>query len=160
MVDALTLPKEGPASANTVIALALGSVTRLAVSLREGRWDDQHAAVTPVTLDRLDAVVRAFGGQPIYGGEFIDPTEELWEHWRERLSLDDVLSPEPSHHVVQLFRRALTLTESWICDCGSPSRASWIAMAGTLSSSSSWPAGGGGGTRFPQAIRAPLATAS
>jgi len=102
--DVLTLPKQGPASANTVTALVLGRVTRVAVSLREGRWDDQHAAVTPVTLDRLDAVVRAFGGQPIYGGEFIDPTEELWAHWRERLSLDDVLSPEPSHHVVQLFQ--------------------------------------------------------
>jgi len=98
------LPKQGPASANTVTALVLGRVTRVAVSLREGRWNDQHAAATPVTLDRLDAVVRAFGGQPIYGWEFIDPTEESWAHWRERLSLDDVLSTEASHHVVQLFQ--------------------------------------------------------
>jgi hypothetical protein len=102
--DVLTLPEEGPASANTVVALVLGGVTRVAVSLREGRWNDQHATVTPVTLDRLDAVVRAFGGQPIYGSEFIDPTEELWAHWRQRLSLDDVLSAEAAHHVVQLFQ--------------------------------------------------------
>jgi hypothetical protein len=102
--DVLTLPAEGPASANTVVALVLGGVTRVAASLREGHWNDQTAAVTPFTLDGLDAIVRAFGGQSIYGWEFIDPTEESWADWRERLSVDEELSIAAHDHVLQLFQ--------------------------------------------------------
>jgi hypothetical protein len=103
--DVLTLPEEGPASASNIIALVLGGVTRVAVSLREGLWNDEHAAVTPVTLDRLDAVVRAFGGESMYGWEFIDPPEDSWAHWRERLSLDYVVGHQESGHVLELFQQ-------------------------------------------------------
>jgi hypothetical protein len=121
--DVLTLPTAGPPAANTVIGLVLGGVTRVAVSLREGLWNDETALVTPVTLDRLDAVVRAFGGQSIYGWEFIDPTEESWADWRGRLSLDEALSAGASQHVVQLFQegadtaRILDL-RLWFTDLG------------------------------------------
>lgn len=108
--EVLTLPEDGPRPADTVVALAVRGVTRVAASLREGRWDNGEAAVTPMTLDRLDAVVREFGGSAIYGWDFIDPPDESWAHWRERLSLDEVLSMEAADHVLDLFQEGATVS--------------------------------------------------
>ena len=108
--EVLTLPEDGPEPADTVVALLVCGVTRVAASLRQGRWNDGKAEVTPVTLDRLDAVVRDFGGLPIYGWEFIDPPEESRVYWRERLSLDEVLSTDAADHVLDLFQEGGTAT--------------------------------------------------
>jgi hypothetical protein len=108
--EVLSLPEEGPAPADTVVSVVVRGVTRVAVSLREGRWDDREAAVTQVALDRLDGVVREFGGSAIYGWEFIDPPEESWTRWRERLSLDQVLSTEAADHVLELFQEGATVS--------------------------------------------------
>lgn len=108
--EVLTLPEDGPPPADTVVALAVRGMTRVAASLREGRWDNREATVTPVTLDRLDAVVREFSGSAIYGWDFIDPPDESWAHWRERLSLDEVLSTEAADHVLDLFQEGATVS--------------------------------------------------
>lgn len=107
--EVLTLPEDGSAPADITVALVVSGVTRVAVSLREGRWDDEKAIVTVVTLDQLDAVVREFGGSAIYGWEFIDPPEESWANWQGRLSLDDVLSEETADHVLDLFQEGATM---------------------------------------------------
>ena len=46
----------------------------------------------------------SFGGCPIYGWEFIDPAEESWSNWRDRLSVDVRLSHDESPHVIDLFQ--------------------------------------------------------
>jgi hypothetical protein len=51
---------------------------------------------------------------PICGWEFIDPPEESWTHWCERLSLDHVMSPEPAGHVLDLFQEGATV--NWHLD--------------------------------------------
>jgi hypothetical protein len=103
-VEALTLPAEGPAPQDTAAALVLTGVSRIAASLRHGWWNDADAEIEQVALADLDTVVRSFGGCPIYGWEFIDPPEESWASWRDRLSLDTALSSEPAPHVLDLFQ--------------------------------------------------------
>jgi hypothetical protein len=121
--EVLTLPEDGPESADAVVVLRVRGVTRVAASLREGWWNDKDAAVTPVTLDRLDAVVRDFGGSAIYGWEFIDPPEESWADWRGRLSLDEVFSTDAAGHVLELFQEGTTVARHldlrlWFADLG------------------------------------------
>ncbi len=104
LLDVLALPSEGPAPANAPVVVAVNRVTRIAASLRNGWWSDTAAEVVAVALEELDDTVRSFGGCPIYGWEFIDPPEESWTHWRERLSLDVTLSKQTSPHVLELFQ--------------------------------------------------------
>ncbi|MEU6787743.1 hypothetical protein ABZ912_51865 [Nonomuraea angiospora] len=104
LFDVLALPAEGPASDETNIALLLDGVSRVAASLRNGWWDDADATVEVLSLPGLDTAVRDFGGNSIYGWEFIDPPEESWAGWRERLSLDANLSEDPAPHVLDLFQ--------------------------------------------------------
>jgi hypothetical protein len=100
----LTLALDGEEPADRVVSLVLGGVTRVAASLRLGRWDDEQARVEPFTLDELSAVVRSFNGLPIYGWEFIDPPEESWSTWSTRLSLDQRWNPSDSSHVLDVFQ--------------------------------------------------------
>jgi hypothetical protein len=51
-------------------------------------------------------VVNSFGAQPIYGWRFVDPPDEDWLHWRNRLSLDVTLSEGTDLHVVELFQES------------------------------------------------------
>jgi len=63
----LSLPEGGgPQPSDPRIQLILQPVGRLAASLRHGSWDDEHARVEPVDLDRLPAVVAVFDQQPVY----------------------------------------------------------------------------------------------
>lgn len=103
-VEALTLPAEGPAPEDTAAALVLTGVSRIAASLRHGWWNDADAEIEQLALADLDTVVRSFGGCPIYGWEFIDPPEESWAGWRDRLSLDTAPSGDPAPHILELFQ--------------------------------------------------------
>jgi hypothetical protein len=106
LLDVLTLPAEGPAPDDTNVALLLDGVSRIAASLRNGRWNDTEATIEPLSPLGLDTAVRSFGGNPIYGWEFIDPPEEHWAGWRERLSFDANLSEDPAPHVLELFQES------------------------------------------------------
>jgi hypothetical protein len=103
-LEVLTLPAEGPALEDAGATLILTGVSRIAASLRHGWCNDAEADIEQVTLTSLDTVVRSFGGCPIYGWEFIDPPDESWADWRDRLSLDAALSSEPVSHVLDLFQ--------------------------------------------------------
>ena len=106
LLDVLTLPAEGPASDETNVALLLDGVSRVAASLRKGWWNDAEATVELLSLPGLDTAVRDFGGNPIYGWEFINPPEESWAGWRGRLSLDANLSEDPAPHVLEIFQES------------------------------------------------------
>lgn len=103
----LALPADSSAQRDdTIVTLLLSGVTRIAASLRSGRWDDPRAEVMPLTIELLPEVVRSFGGSPIYGWDFIDPAEDAWRDWRNRLSFDATVSDVPSAQVIELFQES------------------------------------------------------
>lgn len=104
----LTLPVAGPEPDLMArsVRFHLYSVSRIAASLRMGRWDDVDAIVERFALKDLNAVVEGFGGSPIYGWEFIDGPEESWSHWKDRLSLDSVFPGGSDQHVIDLFQES------------------------------------------------------
>ena len=104
LLNVLSLPPEGVASAGSRVIVAVSQVSRIAASLRMGWWNDEAAEVVPLDVADLDATVRSFGGCPVYGWEFIDPPEASWLHWRDRLSVDARLDPGQSPHVIDLFQ--------------------------------------------------------
>jgi hypothetical protein len=106
--DVLSLQPEGAPGAGSRVTVAVGQVSRIAASLRTGWWNDEAAEVVPLEIAGLDAAVRSFGGCPVYGWEFIDPPEESWAHWRDRLSVDARLQRDESPHVIELFQEGGT----------------------------------------------------
>jgi hypothetical protein len=78
--------------------LRLTGCSRLVVSYRGGRWDDDSAPVRPLDLDGLRDVLRRYGGTPIYGWRFVDAPES-WARWEHRLSLDLELGGRGLHHL-------------------------------------------------------------
>jgi len=108
LLRVLTLPEVGNAPADRRVVLRCDGVGRVAASLRGGRWDDDQAPVEKVSLDGLSEVVRSFGGQSIYGWEFIDPSDRSWGRWGKRLSLDAVIGASGGTHVIELFQESGT----------------------------------------------------
>jgi hypothetical protein len=105
LLHVLSLPPDDVTTAGSSgVVVALNRVSRIAASLRMGSWNDGTAEVVPLDLADLDAAVRSFGGCPIYGWQFIDPPEESWANWRDRLSVDARLDREESPHVIDLFQ--------------------------------------------------------
>ena len=88
-VSVLTLPEEHasePADARR--QLILTHVGRLAAALRDSTWDDISAPPVPLGASELLATVQSFGGQPIYGWQFVNYADPAWDTWEGRLSLD------------------------------------------------------------------------
>jgi hypothetical protein len=87
-LEVLTLPPQGPEPNDRRRRLCLGGVSRVAVSYRDGRWDDPDAPVLPLRLAHLSEVIGAFGRLPVYGWEFFNRGQAPFVEWRDRLSLD------------------------------------------------------------------------
>jgi hypothetical protein len=95
--------------------MRLRNVGRIAASLRHGSWNDESAGVEAFSLERLSEVVLSFRGMPIYGWEFIDRAEGLWEQWRNRVSLDETLGPDRTRHSIELFQAEHGLRHLDLC---------------------------------------------
>jgi hypothetical protein len=104
LFSVLTLPEEGPEPEDPRIMVRLQGVGRIAASLRHGLWNDDSAEVESSSLDQLSDVVLSFKGVPIYGWDFIDPSDGSWERWKNRLSLDEHLSSGGTEHCIDLFQ--------------------------------------------------------
>jgi hypothetical protein len=102
-LEVLTLPPQGPEPDDRRRRLVLGAVSRVAVSYRDGRWDDPDAPVLPLELADLSAVIGAFGQQPIYGWEFFNGGPAPFVAWQERVSVDVRLVGHGTH-TVDLFQ--------------------------------------------------------
>jgi hypothetical protein len=103
-LEVLTLPPQGPEPEDRRRRLVLGRVSRVAVSYRDGRWDDPDASVLPLELADLSAVIGAFGQQPIYGWEFFNHGAEPFAKWQERVSVDVGLAGNGTH-TLDLFQK-------------------------------------------------------
>ena len=85
----LTLPPdESPPPPDPRRRLILTKVGRIAAALREAHWDDLTAQPIAFEVHELSSIVKSFGGQPVYGWEFINSEDPSFENWRDRLSLD------------------------------------------------------------------------
>ena len=82
----LTLPENGPAPKDSRVQVIFSPVSRIAASLRLGRWDDRKAKVEEFKVEQLLEISQTFRC-PIYGWEFFNLEAEKF-YWRDKLSLD------------------------------------------------------------------------
>ena len=99
----LTLPEVGPMPRDTRVQLRFEGVGRAAASLRRGHWNDPNAPVEVFRVEQLLAIVRSFGGLPIYGWQFIDQDADI-ATWDARLSLDWRCPEQEVAHSMRLFQ--------------------------------------------------------
>ena len=108
-VSVLTLPDdrsaEPPDPRRQIILTDIG---RIAVALREARWDDLSAKPVPIDVSDLLATVQSFGGQAIYGWEFINNRDQAFDHWKNALSLDLMLPNGSLDNRLMLFQEGAT----------------------------------------------------
>lgn len=100
----LTLPSAGPPPDDRRVQFLFRPTSRIAASLRMGRWNDLAARVVPFELEKLLEVVREFGGLPIYGWEFLDVHDKTFNSWRDRLSLYWEAGEAGTSHSISLFQ--------------------------------------------------------
>jgi len=92
----LTLPESGSEPEDKRTVLAFENVGRLAMSYRKGHWNDYDAEVVEFEENKILEIIQSFGGQPIYGWEFINTEEKELKKWENNLSLD-IRNPEGSN---------------------------------------------------------------
>jgi len=118
LLTVLSRDESGAETSDPRRTLRLTGCSRLVVSYRAGRWDDDAAEVVALDLDGLRELLRRNGGTPIYGWEFVD-AEQSWPRWRQRLSLDLVLGGTGGHHLTlfqDLQGRAHLDVRVWFSD--------------------------------------------
>lgn len=105
-LSVLALPVQGEMPDNRRVSLELYSVGRVAVSVRNGAWDDDSAEVVSVELSEIYDVVASFDQAPIYGWEFVNvPPEKSIEKWSSRLSLDwQTVGDDGRSNTLELFQ--------------------------------------------------------
>src|SRR5262245_59166433 len=108
-VAVLTLPDDhSPEPADPRRQLILTEVGRVAAALRHSRWDDISAEPVPMEASGLLSTVQSFGGQPIYGWEFINYADRAWNVWKDRLSLDVRSDAGSRTNILTLFQEGAT----------------------------------------------------
>jgi len=104
----LTLPETGPEPEDRRVVLSFENVGRVAMSCREGRWDDYEAEVIKFKVDEILETIQSFGGQPIYGWEFINAEEKELKKWEDKLSLEILNSSGSTANRISLFQEGAT----------------------------------------------------
>ncbi len=100
----LALPADGaPPRNDSRVSMVLEQVGRVVASLRNAHWNDDRAPAVPMSLEELFNTVQSFGGLPVYGWEFID-TEQGYEGWENRTSLDESIDGGSMLHSMMLFQ--------------------------------------------------------
>jgi len=104
-LSVLTLPvDEGPMPDDPRVQLLFAPVGRVVASLRQGRWDDPGAPVTPINAEQLLDVVRSFGGLPVYGWDFFDTADVELTKLGRPFSLDWRAGDDGTTHSVLFFQ--------------------------------------------------------
>lgn len=82
----LSLDEEYNAPLDNRVIVLLKPIGRISVSLRKGAWDAYTDDPIHFELEQLLQVVQSFGGQPIYGWDFINTDSDDYEKWKNLLS--------------------------------------------------------------------------
>ena len=104
----LTLPRTGAASSDRRVQFLLAGVSRVSAKLRDGIAPDKKGEVVGLELSDLLKTVEGFGGQPIYGWEFIDVHDTILERWGGEVSLDWRSNDQEYSHSLHLFQEGGT----------------------------------------------------
>ena len=91
------------------ITVVLNDVGRIAASLRQGF--DLSAPVASFQLESLNSIMRGLWPRHIFGSDFLDADFE-GAAWKERLSLDLLLSPENQDHTFWIYN----FNSEWVFD--------------------------------------------
>ena len=105
----LTLPdNDSPEPADPRRQIILTNVGRIAAALRYAYWNDTTAKTIDFPVSELLVVVRSFGGRPIYGWEFINNDDKVFDHLKHRLSLDVKVESGSLDNRIMLFQAGST----------------------------------------------------
>lgn len=107
-LSVFSLPEEGPAPTDSRLQILLHPIGRLCASLRHHRVNSPAELPEIFSPSELLAKVRSFGGQPIYGWEFIDIDDASFARWSGMLSLDWQGSSDGNVHTFTLFQEGHT----------------------------------------------------
>ncbi|MCW7494671.1 hypothetical protein ND861_18605 [Leptospira sp. 2 VSF19] len=86
--DLITMNKNGEVPKDKRLLFIFKSVGRFVASLRNARWDDSTAKAEIFDYHNIGEVVQKFGARSIYGWEFINRGNEIYDTWKDRLSFD------------------------------------------------------------------------
>ena len=114
----LTLPDgDSPEPADARRQIILTNIGRIAAALREAFWNDTTAKTIPFSVSELLDVVQSFGGQPVYGWQFINNDDKTLDQWNRRLSLDIKVESGSQENRIMLFQEGSTVSrhlDLWI----------------------------------------------
>ncbi|MDN5942969.1 MAG: hypothetical protein L0H94_13885 [Nitrospira sp.] len=88
--------------------IILTEIGRIAAALRDAYWNDTTAKTIPFPVSDLLAIVQSFGGQPIYGWQFINNDDKALDEWKNRLSLDFTTESGSMDNRLMLFQEGAT----------------------------------------------------
>ncbi len=105
----LTLPDdEAPEPADARRQFILTDVGRIAAALRDANWNDTTAPTISFEASDLLTIVQSFGGQPLYGWQFINNEDNAFNEWKNRLSLDIKIDSGSLDNHFMLFQTGAT----------------------------------------------------
>lgn len=84
-------------------------IGRIAAALRNVRWNDYSASAITFEVSDLLSIVQSFGGQPIYGWDFINNDDQAFDNWKDRLSLDFMPTNGCRDNRIMLFQEDATV---------------------------------------------------
>lgn len=88
LLSPIRADQTGNIPADNLLKMIFSPVHRIAVSCRDGRWDDNKADVIPLDPQEFADNVRTHGRFPIYNGDFIDNDNTFFRKYEDRLSFD------------------------------------------------------------------------
>lgn len=104
----LTLPNDcSPEPPDPRVQIVFSGVGRIAAALRNSFWNVLDAETIPFQISELLEVVQSFGGQPVYGWEFVNVDDSSLKHWQSRLSLDYLAPAGSTDNRINLFQESL-----------------------------------------------------
>ena len=105
----LTLPSDrSPEPSDPRVQIVFSGVGRVAAALRNSYWNDLDADTIPFQISELLEIVKSFGGQPVYGWEFVNVDDSAFTQWNKRLSLDFYATTGSTDNQIRLFQESPT----------------------------------------------------
>jgi hypothetical protein len=117
-LSVLTLPDDSsPEPEDPRRQIILTEIGRLAGVLTARQADPSSAAVEPFSVSDLLSVVESFGGQAVYGWDFINGDDHGFAKWRRNLSVDHRPREGSLENRIFLFQEGATddrVLDLWI----------------------------------------------
>lgn len=103
----LTLPDDhSPEPEDPRVQIIFSKIGRVAAALRNAFWNKSDAATIPFEISDLLQIVQSFGGQPIYGWDFVNVDDPEFRVWEKRFSLDFITPNGSTENRINLFQES------------------------------------------------------